>query len=103
MTTLFDDVRPCIQDAFEAFHAENPHIFTLFCRYAEQARDAGHRRYSADALLHRLRWHLSVEIVATQGDGGFKLNDHFTSRYARKLMQEDARFAGFFELRTLKG
>jgi len=31
-----------------------------------------------------------------------KLNNNFTSRMARKLMEEDPEFKGFFELRRLK-
>jgi hypothetical protein len=61
---------------------------------------SGHRHYSADAVLHVVRFHRDVN---RERDGGRKINDHFTSRYARKLMAEDARFAGFFETRALHG
>ncbi len=32
----------------------------------------------------------------------FKINDHYLSRYARKLMEEHPELDGLFELRELK-
>lgn len=93
----FDDDKT-IDDRFAAFHAEHPEVFDMFRTYANQLRASGWTRYSSDAIQHRIRWHRHVE----QGDRDFKLNDHFTSRYARMLIESDPSFAGFFELRRLK-
>lgn len=87
-----------IDEAFAEFDAEHPEVYRLFVGYAEQIRARGFTRYSSDAILHRIRWWHHVD----QGDREFKLNDHFTSRYARKLIAERPEFAGFFELRVLK-
>ena len=101
MATLFDALEyRTIQKAFDKYHAANPRVWALFVRFALQALDAGCVKYSADAILHRIRWHLSVE-TASVGDG-FKINNNFSSRYARKLMTEDPRFAQFFETRKLQ-
>lgn len=97
--TLFDDNDETIQARFEQFLAENPHVYRLFRQYAEQLLARGWDRYSADAILHRIRWHLNVEVA---GDPAPKLNDHFTSRLARKLAGEDERFRSFFEFRRLR-
>lgn len=94
--TLFPDSK--IDAAFERFDADNPKVYQLFKRFAAEARAAGHKRYSSDAILHRIRWHVSVETIGCE----FKINDHFSSRFARKLIGDDASFAEFFELRTLK-
>lgn len=97
--TFYEDENPSIQTRFHRFHERNPKVYKLFQLYARQARDAGCTRYSADAILHRIRWHLTVE---TQDGGGFQINNNFTSRYARLLIRDDPTFAGFFEIRRLQ-
>lgn len=94
---LWDD--NTIQARFEAFDQANPQVWDAFVRFAEELLRRGYDHYSSDAVMHRLRWHFNVE---TTRDGGFKLNDHFTSRYARKLARLDPRFESFFEFRRLK-
>lgn len=95
MSTLFSNT---IDARFADFHAAHPEVFEMFTQYARNLREAGWTRYSADALLHRIRWHRHVD----KGDRDFALNDHFSSRYARLLIQADPTFAGFFELRRVK-
>lgn len=99
MSSLFEQATSAdaIQRAFEVFDADHPEVWTLFRRLAAEVRGRGWTRYSADALLHRIRWHYHVE----QGDAAFKINDHFSSRYARKLVEADPSYADFFELRRL--
>lgn len=94
----FPDDKPSIDDRFLAFHRANPGVYELFKQYAEKAMAAGFKRFSADMICHRIRWYHHIE----RGEGGFSMNDHFTSRYARLLVSADARFAGFFELRRLR-
>jgi len=79
-------------ETFEAFHEAHPEIFQHFRMLAEDVLESGFTRYSADAICQRIRWHYQVE----RGDLDFDLNDHFTSRYARLLMDSDDRFRGFF-------
>lgn len=55
----------------------------------------GFKKYSADAILHRLRWHHHVEL----GDAAFKLNDHWTAPLARWFMNRNAKAGKFFEVR----
>jgi hypothetical protein len=81
--------------AFNKFHAENPDVFRLFVRFTREAIAAGHKRYSAHAILHRIRWHTSVE---TRGDA-FKINDHFAPMYSRLFMREFPQHDGVFETR----
>jgi hypothetical protein len=67
--------------------------------YARAARRAGRERYGIKSIYERLRWHMNVE---TTGSEEFKLNDHYTSRYARLLMENEPDLKGFFETRTLR-
>lgn len=96
--SLFDPVGDTIASRFERFHAAHPEVYAMFVKFARQAKAAGRERFSADAILHRVRWET---LVNPQKDESYRVNDHFSSRYARKLIQEDASFAGFFELRKL--
>lgn len=84
-----------IKERFDLFHAQNPHVFQLFLKYSMMAKDRGFEKFSAKAVFERLRWHLNFE---TSGDV-FKLNNDFTALYARKLIDENPEFLGFFELR----
>ncbi len=91
--------KPSIQECFERFDAAHPDVYVLFRRFALQLLRAGRRRYSADAILHRVRWH-----YATSSGGGedFKINNNFVSRYARKLIRKRPEFRDFFETRRLR-
>jgi hypothetical protein len=89
---------PSIQERFEDFDGRHPEVFEAFREIAEKLLASGHRHYSADAVLHVVRFHRDVNRPR---HGGFKVNDHFSSRYARKLMATDSRFAGFFTTRAL--
>lgn len=91
---LFPETDPRVQ-AFLDFHARNPHIYQLFCRFALQAA-ARRSRFSARTVLHRIRWYTSVE---TDDPQGFKVNDHWSPFYARLFEQDHPEHAGFFEKR----
>lgn len=78
---------------------EHPVAEEKFIELAVEAKRAGFKRYSADAIVHRLRWHFDVEMRL---EGGFKWNDHFTSRLARRAMERVPELEGFFELRRLR-
>lgn len=41
---------------FVQFHNSNPEVYDMFRRFAVEIRNAGYRRYSADAIMHRIRW-----------------------------------------------
>jgi hypothetical protein len=91
-------IRPNIQERFEEFHKANPRIYDLLVRFALEVKDRGFSRYSIDAIIQRVRWHVTIETKSSD----FKLNDHFTSRYARLIMSRVPELDGFFEVRELK-
>jgi len=87
-----------IQVRFHKFDKANPRVWHLFQKFAEEARASGLERWSADAILHRIRWFVVIE---TKGDEDFKLNCNWSSRYARKLIHQDKSWDEFFQTRTL--
>ncbi|MDP9269309.1 MAG: hypothetical protein M3P27_13440 [Acidobacteriota bacterium] len=94
---LFDP-RP-IDVRFEQFNADHPEVYRLLVRFCRELKDAGRSHYSVDALFHRLRWYYHVEKRAEEP---FKLNDHYTSRYARLISAQETDLANFFETRRLR-
>jgi len=94
-----DDAHLSIQQRFLLFHAAHPDVYALFKRFAFELRAAGRRCYGAKSLFERIRWHYATTSAKA---GDFKLNNVFSSRYARLLIAECPQFDGFFELRRLR-
>jgi hypothetical protein len=84
------------QRDFEAFHAENPHVYQLFERFTFEAISAGRKRFSARTVAERIRWYTSVE---TRDPAGFKLNNNWAPFYARLFHERWPAYDGLFELR----
>jgi hypothetical protein len=88
-----------IQAEFEKFDGQYPDVYALFVKFAEQMWDAGRRKGSSKSIVERIRWeHMTT---SQGGNEDFKINNNFTSRYARKLIREQPKFADFFETRSL--
>lgn len=68
----------------------------MFERLAAEVRNRGFKRYSADAILHRIRWHMHIE----KGNREFKCNDHWTAPLARWWLARHPEADGFFETRA---
>lgn len=89
-----------IQQRFERFDQAHPEIYTEFCVIAQDLFQRGRRHYGSKAILEVIRYHRALQIQDEQEV--FKINNNYSSRYARKLIKEDERFASFFELRELR-
>ena len=86
-----------LEAAFFRFHADNPHVYLLFDKFAHQIIAAGYQRYSADAVIHRIRWH--TNIVARQP--ALRISNNHASYYARLWMRNNPRHTQLFELRAV--
>ena len=97
-----------IQRAFEKFDAENPRVYEILVAMA--------REYAGDDvrvgivhLFEVVRWRRYQELRTTAKllqltidyRLAGRLNNNFRSRYARKIMAENADLAGFFSIRRL--
>lgn len=99
METLFDyPVKSKHQTEFEKFDEANPFVWELFVKFTMELIRAGRTRYSADSILHRIRWETAVKTT----DETFKINNNFSAFYARKFMSVFTMYDGFFELRKSK-
>lgn len=88
-----------IQEKFEKFHSDNPHVYHKLVELARIVHDAGYQKYSIDALFNRLRWHYDFETKTTEK---FKLCDHHRSRYSRLIMAQEPDLWDFFTIKPLR-
>jgi hypothetical protein len=93
------DREKSIDERFQAFKEEHPDVLAMFRRFACELRAAGHQRAGAKLIWERLRWE---RMTSAHGSGVPALNNNFTSRLARWLIEEDPTFDGWFEMRRLK-
>lgn len=88
-----------IQEKFEEFHEANPSVYTELVKLARQARFKGHSKVGIELLFAVLRWE---RMMGVERNSHYKLNDHYTSRYARLIMREEWDLRSMFEVRELK-
>ena len=87
-----------IVERFEAFHAANPHVAAGLEHLAAEWLGAGHRKVGVKALVERLRWEAGIR---TSGDD-YRINNDFTSHYARLLIERRPEWADAIETRALR-
>ena len=88
-----------IQERFERFDRDNPHVYPHLVRLAREAHEAGAKRLGIRNLWEVMRWQIFMQ---TRDPSGLKLNDHYHSRYVRKLIAEYPEFEAVFETRRLR-
>ena len=81
---------------FATFHKANPHVWTLFCQFANDMREI-RDRYSAKATFERVRW--EIDFTITSETDVLKMNNDFTAYYARMFLVTHPQAEKFFELR----
>jgi hypothetical protein len=69
----------------------------LFSKLTFDLIRGGWTHYSADAILHRIRWHYHVE----KREREFKANNNWTATLARWWLKNNLQYPEFFELRVL--
>jgi len=74
-----------------------PHeVSEMFEKLTLEVADRGLKKYSARAVLHRLRWHFTVD----QGRRIYKINNRWSRSLADWVMEKHSpRLTGFFETR----
>ncbi len=96
--TLFDS---SIQTRFEAFNARHPDVYSQLVHLAYQAHVAGRTRIGMKMLFEVLRWEWTL-VGLPDSNELWKLNNNYSSRYARLIMANHPLLDGLFELRELK-
>jgi len=87
-----------IEARFAEFHRSNPHVYTLLRDLALAKAEQGARRISTKLLFEELR---AGGVAAATGDDPYRLNNIYTSRYARLLASEPG-LTGRIPMRAIK-
>ena len=87
-----------IQQKFENFNCEHPTIYKELVRLAQIAKIQGVSSYSAKAMFEIVRWNLMRRRLGRS----FRINNNFTSRYARLINKNEPGLRNFFTVRKLK-
>ena len=90
-----------IQQRFERFHIAHPEVLEELIGLARQWRRAGHDHGAIEVFWAVLRWQRGMRGLPDD-DEDYKLNDHYTSRYARLIMERCSDLDGVFEVRRLR-
>jgi len=97
-----------IQQAFNQYHKLNPKVYDQFKRLAFQAIDKGKKKISFKAILNVIRWEVFIQtdeptLFDIAGETvKFKINDAYSSRYARLFIKENPEHKDKIEIRNLR-
>ena len=103
MPLAFDPPQPATGDLtiaqrFEQFHRENPHVYTSLRDLALAKIGQGACRISPKLLFEELR---AGGVATATGDDPYRLNNIYTSRYAR-LLASEPELTGRIPMRAIK-
>jgi len=87
-----------LEAQFQEFHKENPKVYLALRDRALQLKRRGWNHYGIKAIVEVVRFHRALETT----DPDFKLNNNYSSRYARILMEQEPELKNFFQIRELK-
>ena len=87
-----------LDDRFALFHAENPWVLRAYEKLAADWVARGHTRLGVKMLTEIIRWQYGRQTTGKQ----FRVNNSFTSRYARLMLERNPGWAGLFETRGLR-
>jgi hypothetical protein len=93
-------MRDTIAERFRQFHFDNPAVYAYIVKLAKELYRKGRERIGMKALYEQIRWHVLLGTIRVRGE--YALNNDFTSRYVRMLIEEHPAFKGLFELRHLR-
>ena len=83
---------------WEEFFKKNVHVWEMFLHFSASARRV-RDHFGARMIWERMRWYTMIET----SDPDYKLNNDYTSYYARALvLRYPARYEGFFQIRDLR-
>lgn len=85
--------------AFQNYHKDNPWIWEYFKKYALDMT-ARRKSYGAKAIMERARYEYDIDNSTGEP---FKINNDYTSLYARLFIYYFPQHENFFEFRTLTG
>lgn len=90
--------RQSIQAQFDRYDSDHPAVYQLFRQYAlVLLGKRPNRRFGAKLILERIRW----EFALDHSHDEYKINNNYSSRYARKFLKEFPQYTNNLETRRL--
>lgn len=86
-----------LTERFDDYNAANPHVYDMFVKYTKTAIEAGQKRYSAWAIVNRMRWESDI---VTKGDK-FKISNDYIALFARKFVADYPMHKDFFSMKPM--
>jgi len=86
-----------LESRFRQYLYDNPTFIPRLAELAREWKARGFASISVDMLFHQLR----IERWIADGNDQFKVNNSYSSRAARLLMQTYPDLDGFFRVRSL--
>jgi hypothetical protein len=93
------EMRDTIEERFRQFHFDNPDIYKHIVKLTLEQYRRGRERLGMKALWEQIRWHIALGTIRIKGE--YKLNNNYTSRYVRMLIEQYPAYRGLFERRRL--
>lgn len=88
-----------LDERFCAFCRANPHVYDHLRRNALELVRTGHKRISIKMLIEVLRW---SALRTRDAHSDYRINNSYSSRFARLLAASEPELADAFETRELK-
>lgn len=98
LVTPENDPSLTIQQRFEAFHEANPWVLTALEALIADWLAHGHSRVGIKQMFEVIRWRYGRSTT----DSSFRLNNNWTSRYARLVVERNPQWAEAIETRELR-
>ena len=86
-----------MRTSFKQYHLDNPQVYSEFKRLAFQLINRGYIRLGSKQIFEVIRWQTMVS-----GNDKFKVNNNYTSDYARMFELDYPIYSGYFTKRLCK-
>lgn len=86
---------------FQDFHEKHPEVYDHLVGLARGAIARGRKKIGMKQLFEVLRWERFMKGMPAEGQD-FKMNNNYTSRYARLIMSKEPDLVGVFNTRELR-
>lgn len=87
-----------LEQEFWLFHNDNPNVYQLLCKSAQEVIDKNYSQFAIACLWEHMRWELTV----VTGDVNFVLPNNHRAYYARLWLRDHPEFPKFFKTTMLR-
>lgn len=78
------EIKKDTRERFNDFHRDNPKVYSLYKKFANELLDSGCKRIGSKAIVERIRWETAISTT----DIDYKINNDYTPLYARQFVTD---------------